>query len=86
VLNSWLGIGALIVFAAIALGLIILAVLVASFSSSTVARLVGQLVMFVARRGDQHRHPRPRRLALRAHDPGRATRSVSWPACCRWSS
>ena len=45
VLNSWLGIGALIVFAAIALGLIILAVLVASFSSSTVARLVGQLVM-----------------------------------------
>ena len=44
-LNSWLGIGALIVFAAIALGLIILAVLVASFSSSTVARLVGQLVM-----------------------------------------
>jgi hypothetical protein len=44
-LNSWLGIGALIVFAAIALALIILAVLVASFSSSTVARLVGQMVM-----------------------------------------
>jgi hypothetical protein len=44
-LNSWLGVGAFVVFAAIALGLIIVAGLVASFSSSTLARLVGQLVM-----------------------------------------
>ena len=44
-LNGWLGVGALIAFGLIALVLIIVAVLVASFGSSTVARLVGQLVM-----------------------------------------
>lgn len=44
-LNVWLGVGPLIVFAVVALVLIIVAVLVASFSSNTVARLVGQLVM-----------------------------------------
>lgn len=44
-LNSWLGVGALIVFGVVALVLIIVAVLVASLGSSTLARLVGQLVM-----------------------------------------
>ncbi len=44
-LNVWLGVGPLIVFGVVALVLIIVAVLVASFSSNTVARLVGQLVM-----------------------------------------
>jgi hypothetical protein len=44
-LNGWMGAGALIGFGVVALLLIIVAVLVASFGSSAVARLVGQLVM-----------------------------------------
>jgi hypothetical protein len=44
-LNGWLGAGALIAFGALALVLITVAVLVAGFGSSTVARLVGQMVM-----------------------------------------
>jgi hypothetical protein len=44
-LNSWLDAGSLIVIGFVALVLVVVAILMASFGSSTVARLVGQMVM-----------------------------------------
>ena len=73
-------------FGLVALALIIVAVLVASFGSSTVARLVRQLVMLSVVVVISIGIPALVVWRYGLDDLGTATRSPSWPGCCCWSS